>query len=33
LNIEFLNEIRGENRIRTCEDISQQIYSLSSLAA
>ena len=23
----------GENRIRTCEDISQQIYSLSSLAA
>ena len=25
--------ICGENRIRTCEDISQQIYSLSSLAA
>jgi hypothetical protein len=29
----ILNPLRGENRIRTCEDISQQIYSLSSLAA
>ncbi len=31
--ISDLKLYRGENRIRTCEDISQQIYSLSSLAA
>lgn len=29
----YILNLRGENRIRTCEDISQQIYSLSSLAA
>ena len=33
LPTELLPLFCGENRIRTCEDISQQIYSLSSLAA